>query len=230
MDLDEARRVLEEGGLEIKEEKPLSNGYGTQLKLKGAVTVNVYTSGKVQVQGNAKAREPIEALLALGEQPASPASTTKKKPKGKVFVVYGHDTTSRTQLEAILLRWGLEPLILEQLPTVGQTVIEKLEAAIDEAHFGIVLATPDDEGHRAGHPDEKKFRVRQNVVMELGMLLTKLGRERVAILHKDQDKTERPSDIQGLIYFPFTDDVAETRISLAKCLSAAGYDIKVDKL
>ena len=55
---------------------------------------------------------------------------------------------------------GLEPLILDQLPTEGQTVIEKLDSAMNEADFGIVLATPDDEGHRAGHQDENAFRAR----------------------------------------------------------------------
>jgi len=50
---------------------------------------------------------------------------------------------SRDQLERCLRRWGLEPLILDQLPTEGQTVIEKLEAAIAEADLAVVLATPD---------------------------------------------------------------------------------------
>ena len=47
-----------------------------------------------------------------------------------------------------------------------------------------MLLTPDDEGHRMGHPGEKKPRARQNVVLELGMFLSTLGRKHVAILHK----------------------------------------------
>ena len=57
------------------------------------------------------------------------------------------------------------------------------------------MATPDDEGHRASHADEKALRARQNVVLELGMLLALLGRSRVAILLKDQKNMEKPSDI-----------------------------------
>ena len=53
-----------------------------------------------------------------------------------------------------------------------------------EADFAVVLATPDDQGHRAGRPDETAFRARQNVVLEMGMLLTRLGRRKVAILLK----------------------------------------------
>ena len=41
------------------------------------------------------------------------------------------------------------------------------------------------------------------------MLLAKLGRPRVAIMLKDQKNMEKPSDIQGLIYIPFKEDVKE---------------------
>jgi predicted nucleotide-binding protein len=40
---------------------------------------------------------------------------------------------------------------------------------------------------------------------------------------------ERPSDIQGLLYLPFKDDVAEVKFTLAKEMQAAGYDIRVDR-
>jgi predicted nucleotide-binding protein len=131
----------------------------------------------------------------------------------------------------MLRRWGLEPLILDQLPSEGQTIIEKLEKYTGEVDFAVVLATPDDEGHRAGRADEKKARARQNVVLELGMLLAKLGRQRVAVLLKDQKEMERPSDIHGLIYIPFKDDlIKEGGVLLAKELAAAGYEIDVRKL
>jgi predicted nucleotide-binding protein len=131
----------------------------------------------------------------------------------------------------MLRRWGLQPLILDQLPSEGQTIIEKLESYTGQVQFGVVLATPDDEGHRTNHPDEKSFRARQNVVLELGMLLSRLGRSKVAILLKQQEKMERPSDIQGLIYIPFKDDIAkEAGVLLAKEMAAQGFQISIDKL
>lgn len=51
-------------------------------------------------------------------------------------------------------------------------------------------------------PDERKYRARQNVVFEIGLLLAKLGRSRVAILLKHQDEMERLSHVQNLIYLP----------------------------
>lgn len=227
MDTDEARRLLGEAGLAISTEKRLGNETGTQLRLKNGAIVNVFDNGGFNVQG--KNKDAVQAVLSGGA--ASRPKDAKQLIKRKVFVVYGHDETSRTQLEAMLRRWGLEPLILDQLPTEGQTVIEKLEGAIAEADFGVVLATPDDEGHRVGHPDEKAYRARQNVVLELGMLLANFGRQNVAILLKTQENMERPSDIQGLIYIPFKDDIAkDAGVTLAKTMAARGYQIDVKKL
>jgi predicted nucleotide-binding protein len=227
MDVSEACSLLEAAGLELKSEDRLGNDTGTQLRLKNGAIVNVFDNGNFNVQGKSKAA--VETALGkaarIAETPGGYAA------KRKVFVVYGHDETSRNQLEAMLRRWGLEPLILDQLPTEGQTVIEKLEAAIAEASFGVVLATPDDEGYRSNRPDEKAYRARQNVVLELGMLLAKLGRQNVAILLKTQENMERPSDIQGLIYAPFKDDIAkEAGVSLAKTMAARGYQIDIKRL
>jgi predicted nucleotide-binding protein len=41
---------------------------------------------------------------------------------------------------------------------------------------------------------------------------------------------EKPSDINGLIYMPFTNDVKETTVDLAKEMKKNGYYIDVSKL
>ncbi len=234
MTVDEARKLLGEAGLAVSKDERLPNNTGVQLRLANGAIVNVFDRGTFNVQG----KNTAEVNAAFGQAPPSspvqPANASKPVVTGdktKVFVVYGHDSNARHQLEAMLRRWGLEPLILDQLPTEGQTVIEKLESAMAIADFGVVLATPDDEGHRTDHPDEKAFRARQNVVLEAGMLLARLGRPKVAILLKTQEKMERPSDIQGLIYIPFKDDIAaEAGVSLAKAMVSAGYQIDVARL
>ncbi len=71
-------------------------------------------------------------------------------------------------------------------------------------------------------------RARQNVVLELGMCLVKLGRERLATLHKGD--VELPSDINGLIYIPFKDDVSETKNKLAAALQRVGFRIAIAAL
>ncbi len=69
--------------------------------------------------------------------------------------------------------------------------------------------------------EEKRYRARQNVVLELGMVLARLGRNRVAILHKGS--VELPSDISGLLYIPFAERIEEVTPRLFKELENAGY-------
>jgi predicted nucleotide-binding protein len=101
--------------------------------------------------------------------------------------VYGHDLAARNGLELLLRRMGLKPIVLADLPAAGDTIIEMLEKYLRDARnvgYACVLLTPDDQGHRVGAPEETKHRARQNVILELGMVLSRLGRERVAILYK----------------------------------------------
>lgn len=224
MKIQEIRNRLDAAEIKIAAEERLATDLGTQLRLEGGATITCYDTGTHVLGGK---KNPA-LLAALG---APPTLAVKKTPPKEVFVVYGHDAAAKEQLENLLREWKLEPLSLDQLPSAGQTIIEKRESYSTTAGFAVVLATPDDEGFRAGKPDEKAFRARQNVVLELGMLLGKLGRAKVAILLRQQEKMERPSDIQGLVYIPFKDNIAkDAGVVLAKEMSEAGYNITVKQL
>jgi predicted nucleotide-binding protein len=188
-------------------------------------------TGTVLIQGKSPGKEDLDCAFTKEQLTPLPVVQRPVGPSKKVFVVYGHDEAARTQLDAMLRRWGLEPVILDQLPSKGQTIIEKLEDYTEDVGFGVVLATPDDFGYPKDHEDQKAYRARQNVVLELGMLLVKLGRARVAILLGNQVEMERPSDIQGLIYIPFKKDLQkEAGPSLAKEMAEQSYSIDVKSL
>jgi len=224
------QELLQNNSYAVITQERLSNDSGWKLTCAGGEIICVYDSGKVVAQG--KNQSAVRALLGQMPPNTTNGASMKLLPNGNrnVFVVYGHDIAARTELEAMLRRWGLTPLILDQLTSGGQTIIEKLERVRNEAGFAVVLATPDDEGHRATHPEEKAYRARQNVVLEMGMMLSILGRERVAILLKKQNDMERPSDINGLIYIPFHEKVSEIALSLAKEINARGIPIDLDKV
>lgn len=189
-------RTYLEGYYSIREEKNTANG--KQIKLENGAVINIFNNGNYNVQGknNVEVKEFIQKCIVSGKEMIK---------NNKVFIVYGHDEMARNELENILRRWGLEPVILDKMASGGKTIIEKLESQMPEIGYGIVLATADDEGYRKNAPNEKMFRCRQNVVLELGMLLAKLGRDKIAILLQHPKETERPSDIQGLLYIPFED-------------------------
>ena len=169
MTVEDAKKLLSAAGQPVIEEKRLENNTGTQLRLGSGAVVNIWDKGTFNVQG--KEKSTVETIPSGRKGDASTRSA--RAPSNKVFVVYGHDTNARTQLEAMLRRWGFDPLIIEQLPSEGQTIIEKLENYTFAVYFGVVLATPDDKGHRTGHLDEKQFRARHNVVLEPGILPSK---------------------------------------------------------
>lgn len=220
----EVKKLFADKGLIVEREVRLQSGLAYQLRTVKGPIVNVFDTGKCQLQGQRQdlVRSEIDSINGRSDEEL-PISR-------KVFVVYGHDEHARTQLENLLRKWRCEPLLLDQLPSEGHTLIEKLERFQGEAIFGIVLATPDDMGHKVGKSDEAAFRARQNVVLEMGMLLSTLGRTKVAILIKSPAEMERPSDIQGLLYIPFDKDVAEARIQLAKEMNKQGFGINVDDM
>jgi len=145
-----------------------------------------------------------------------------------IFVVHGRDHNARDQLELVLRRLGLEPFVLQTTGGGGDTLIEALERMIGksaQSSFGIVLATPDDLGYlKADGPEEAKARARQNVIMEMGMLLASLTRKRCAILTKGF--VEMPSNMGGVITIPFNDHVRETVPKLVQRLQEAGFKLE----
>lgn len=217
MTYEEVKRIVERSEFTIVDEKRTTNGL--QLKLSNEAIINCFNNGNHNVQG--KNVQEIKELL----------SGTNRLSNKKIFVVYGHDEIAKTQLEALLRRWDLDPIILDQQASAGQTIIEKLEENIAEVGYAIVLATPDDEGKaKTDVTGSYKSRVRQNVVLELGMFLAKLGRDKVAILLKEETDFEKPSDIQGLIYIPFQNKVDEVSVSLIRELSRQGYKIDTARI
>lgn len=206
-----------------------------QMKCQDGANLNwASTTGKLWCDGDLKAKSILEERVAkvLGEpfESASDRKEAKAALSRKVFVVYGHDDKALKETEGMLLRWGLEPLILGQLPSGGKTIIEKLEHYQEGVGFAVVIATPDDEGNEKAKPEAKLFRARQNVVLELGMMLAVLGRPKVAILMKSDVNMEKPSDIQGLIYIPWKETVADGSVQLAKEMNSQGIKIDLAKL
>jgi predicted nucleotide-binding protein len=228
MRVEEVRSLLVGAGLAVKVETDLPNGTGHQIRLANGAIVNIFNTGNYNVQG--KNRSQVEAILS-GSAATVPTRTPEAAAK-KVFVVHGHDSTSREQLELVLHRLGLDPFVLANTAGGGLTIIEALEKEIGTqsgARFGIVLLTPDDVGYsKIDGADKAQPRARQNVVLEMGMLIAAVGRPRVAILKKGA--LEVPSDAQGVLYIPFSDHVRETVPKLVDRLQSAGFSLEPSRI
>lgn len=149
---------------------------------------------------------------------------------GKVFLVHGHDSETKLSVARFIEKLGFEAVILHEKASQGMTIIEKIEANSDVG-FGVVLYTPCDVGGikpQAAEAPELNDRARQNVVLEHGYLMGKLGRNRVAALVKGS--VEKPNDISGVVYIPFDSPTVNWEIDLAKELRQAGYSVDMNKI
>lgn len=73
------------------------------------------------------------------------------------------------------------------------------------------------------------YRARQNVILEMGFFLGRLGRERVAAIYKPHESFDMPSDYSGVLYIEFDVDGA-WQYKLAKELKASGHDVDLNAL
>lgn len=217
------------------------NGNEKEFRSANGAILRWWASTKtIQFQGREPAKAELQnamstALLSGGQASAVSISPSHDEPSPsvdtkKVFVVYGHDETACEQLELVLSHLNLEPFVLTNTGGGGLTIIEALENEIFSQatgdRFGIVLLTPDDIGYEQGNPDAVEPRARQNVVLEMGMLITAFGRPRVAILRKGDVVV--PSDASGILYIPFNTHVRETVPTLCKRLRDAGFELSTD--
>ncbi len=138
----------------------------------------------------------------------------------KVFVAHGHDHRSLGQLKEMLTTLGCTPMVMIHEPDVGLTfILEKFLEHANNCRFAIGLLTPDDK-QADKLSESERYRARQNVILEIGWFLGRLGRQDVVLLHKG--KVELPSDLLGILYLPFQKEVGEVKGRLEEMLIRRG--------
>ena len=143
-----------------------------------------------------------------------------------IFIVHGHDEARRVAVEAFVRSINYNPIVLFKEPSVGQTIIEKIESNAENVCFAIVLYTACDEG-KAKQDIELKPRARQNVLFEHGFMCSKLGRDHVVALLSD--RVEQPGDLNGVVYVEF-DNSGAWQFKIAKEMKAVGLNVDLNKI
>jgi predicted nucleotide-binding protein len=162
-----------------------------------------------------------EDLGELGESAAAPLQLQSQQlppVSDEIFVVHGRDTPAKHEVELLVERAGLTPVILHRQPNEGRTIIEKFEDHGSAAGFAIIVLTPDDVGGL--DKENLQPRARQNVIGEMFWFAGRLGRKRVCALKKGN--VEMPSDFAGIGYTEM-DDRGAWKAELLRELQAAGY-------
>lgn len=143
----------------------------------------------------------------------------------KIFIVHGHDIEMRETVARFVEKIGLEAVILYEQTNGGKTIIEKIEENTD-VRYGIILYSPCDHG-KSQKEEKLKKRPRQNVVLEHGYLMAKLGRKNVIALTKGE--LELPSDLLGIIN-PNYDLSGYWKFKIAMELKENGLKIDMNKI
>ncbi len=178
----------------------------------------------------------IEERIELGLQAAEQGSgaggsgTVPGPSSRDVFVVHGHDRVTRDRVELLLRQLKLNPIVLENQPSKGQHVLGKVQANADVS-FAVVLLTPDDAGGEAVDSDTPiahvtQHRARQNVILELGFFLGKLGLSHVCALYTPG--VELPGNYGGVVYVSL--DLPDWPLRLGREIDAAGIDVDFNLL
>jgi len=170
-------------------------------------------------EGVVKSVEYVQEAVKTEEEPVNTQSKN-------VFLVHGHDHGRMQAVARFLEHIGLNPVILHERASTGATIIEKLETHAEVA-FAVVLLTPDDIGSIASDKQDLQPRARQNVVLELGYFLGRLGRRRTCALVVKG--VEIPSDYSGVLYIPI-DKGDGWKFHLARELKAAGLPVDLNQL
>ena len=148
----------------------------------------------------------------------------------KIFIVHGHDSELKNDVERFIHEIGLEPIVLHRQADGGNTIIEKFEKNSDVG-YAFILLTPDEIAYTIDQKDVTddsrtiEYRARPNVIFEFGYFVGKLGRSKVCCLHKGD--TSIPSDLSGLVYKKVDVNIESVAYSVIKELKAVGYNIKV---
>lgn len=142
----------------------------------------------------------------------------------KIFIVHGHDNGAKSEVARFLEKIGFEAIILHEQANQGKTIIEKIDV-YGNVGFAVVLLTPDDEGCARG--ERPSPRARQNVILELGYFIGRLGRDKVCALKKGD--MEIPSDFMGVVWENMDQNGAWQQ-KLARELNAVGHNIDWNKV
>lgn len=173
--------------------------------------------------------EPAAMAARIAEQCRALLSASEPVYSRRVFIVHGRDDALKSEAARFLERLGLIPVILHEQVDAGRAIFAKLQDELADVGFALVLLTPDDEGGLRGS-GVSAGRARQNVIFEHGLLIGRLGPERVCCVMRGE--VEVPSDLAGFVYkeIPAGRSLETIALDLARELREAGYPVDANKL
>jgi len=140
----------------------------------------------------------LEAIT-IAESESEDVGWVKAEPLPKAFLSHGKESKALVTVAEFLRSLGVEPVLVEDQPSLDKTVDDKVKYYLGQADFVVILATGDDEIGGKLHP-------RQNIIHEIGLAQnTHAGR----ILYLLEEGAEFPSNIRPKVWQAFKQENME---------------------
>jgi predicted nucleotide-binding protein len=138
----------------------------------------------------------------------------------KAFIAHGGKSATLEKLCEFIRALGIDPLVVELLPSKGMSVDDKVNAYVRGADCGIVLATAGGIVDVTGSKGIKRH-LRLNVIDEFARLRAVFPDRTILLLEKGVDL---PSNISGIAYEPFA------RQSMDRAFTAIARELREMKI
>lgn len=162
---------------------------------------------------------------SAGPGDSIPPAVRDSRHPNRVFVVHGRNEAVRSSVVTYLRNLGLKPIVLHAQPSMGRHLLTKFIQEAELVTFAVVLMTDDDVGGVSA--SKLSPRARQNVILELGYFIARLGQDRVCALITPE--LETPSDFDGIVYIQM-DTGDGWRQELKRELVAAKMPVSTDAI
>ncbi|MCI0507753.1 MAG: nucleotide-binding protein [Gammaproteobacteria bacterium] len=146
---------------------------------------------------------------SIAREPPAIVKRAMAASSNKIFIVYANDIGMKDDVSSFLSKVGLSTVVLKDSAGSNSSLIDELDKH-DNAPYAIVMLNPDASG------------IAGNTVYELGMIVGRLGRNRVCALVKKN--IDILADYSGISYVP-VDSPGAWKFLLIKQLKDAGFNI-----
>ncbi len=113
----------------------------------------------------------------------------------KAFIAHGGESPALAKLKNLLISFGIEPLVIEEQPSKGKSVGEKVDWYARQADFAVILAEKGDKDTKTG-----QFIPRGNVLIEIGKAQELFPDKTIYLL---QAGTKFPSNVSEKVWIRF---------------------------
>jgi predicted nucleotide-binding protein len=177
---------------------------------------------KAKLREVANASNVLLQKVKLLLSPPAPTKLNSQVRSNQIFLVYDKVNQMTSDVTATLEQLELEPIIVHN----PQELTDKT-ADYPHVSFAVVLLSPDELAYpKDGTPDQAKHRPTQNIIIELGILLGRLGNQNVAAIYPPKQNFEIPDDRNIL----WIEHKTGWYLKLIKELKTANFDVDANKL